>query len=427
MTSNSRYSMLDSMDIRCARCGYENNPQFRFCGMCGAALRPRDPEQPAEDRKADVAREGNIISQRLREHDLPPPEPMPVEPLIAELAAAQKVQAEQTARGYSRESRDESYPQEPFHGQRSPVPVTGPSFLGLSDSGDDRRVEYLLEDEPHPGRMGKIVGTLLVLAIVGGGLFYWRKAGYPWPSSASHTATQSTSTNSTAGSSSPEENGGAMPSEVAPPVAAQQQPEKPKTGVGDVTEASDAATKGAAAAATSSGAQNPGSASPEDKTSDTADNSAEEKTPEAASSPSAEKTTPPTSASAKPEFSKPLASRVRSPKPSPVVSSSPNPAEDSMFLEGQKYLYGTGGVASNCARAQQYLTTSANNNNSKAQSTLATMYATGHCAHRDLPLAYHWFARALHEDPRNTRLERDVQIMWNQMSPQERNLALKNE
>ena len=98
-----------------------------------------------------------------------------------------------------------------------------------------------------------------------------------------------------------------------------------------------------------------------------------------------------------------------------------------MFLEGQKYLYGTGGVASNCARAQQYLTTSANNNNSKAQSTLATMYATGHCAHRDLPLAYHWFARALHEDPRNTRLERDVQIMWNQMSPQERNLALKNQ
>ena len=164
MTSNSRYSMLDSMDIRCARCGYENNPQFRFCGMCGAALRPRDPEQ-AEDRKADVTTEGNIISQRLREHDLPPAEPMPVEPLIAELAAAQKVQTEQTARSYSRESRDE-YPQEPFHGQRTAVPVTGPSFLGLSDSGDDRRVEYLLEDEPHPGRVGKVVGTLLVLAII---------------------------------------------------------------------------------------------------------------------------------------------------------------------------------------------------------------------------------------------------------------------
>jgi|GEM_PF-1101518 len=426
MTSNSRYSMLDSMDIRCARCGYENNPQFRFCGMCGAALRPRDPEQLGEDRKADVITEGNIISQRLREHDLPPAEPMPAEPLIAELAAAQKIQAEQTARGYSRESREESYPQESFHGQRSPVPVTGPSFLGLSDGGDDRRVEYLLEDEPHAGRMGKVVGTLLVLAIVGGGLFYWRRAGYPWPSSASYTATQSTSTNSTAGSIPSGENSGVMPSEVSPPVAAQQQPMKPKTGVGDMPATTDDGTKSSAAADTSSGTQNPGNASLEDKTSDMTDNSAEEKNSEAASSPSAEKNTPAARASAKPESSQPLASRLRSPKPS-AVPNTPNPAQDSMFLEGQKYLYGTGGVASNCTRAQQYLSTAANDNNSKAQSTLATMYATGHCVHRDLPLAYRWFARALHEDPRNTRLSRDVEIMWNQMSPQERNLALKNE
>jgi hypothetical protein len=395
--------------------------------MCGAALRPRDPEQQVEGRKADVNTEGNIISQRLREHDLPPAEPMPVEPLLAELTAAQKIQAQQPARGYSRELRDESIPQEPFHGQRSPVPVTGPSFLGLSDGGDDRRVEYLLEDEPHPGRMGKVVGTLIVLAIIAGGLFYWRRAGYPWPSSASHPATQSASTSPTDASGSAGENTGVMPSEVAPPVAAQRLPEKPKTGVGDMPEASDTATK-SSAAATSSGAQNPGNTSPEDKTSDATDNSAEEKNPEAASSPSTEKAAPARATEAvKAESSTPLASRVRSPKPPAAVPNTPNPAGDSMFLEGQKYLYGTGGVASNCARAQQYLTTSANNNNSKAQSTLATMYATGHCVRRDLPLAYRWFARALHEDPRNTRLDRDVQIMWNQMSPQERTLALKNQ
>ncbi len=419
MTSNSRYSMLDSMDIRCARCGYENNPQFRFCGMCGAALRPRDPE---EDRKADVVTEGNIISERLREHDLPPAEPMPVEPLIAELAAAQKAQAQPSAQSYSRESRDE-YPQEAFHGQRSPVPVTGPSFLGLSDNGEDRRIEYLLEDEPAPGRMRKVIGTLLVLAIIGGGLFYWRKAGYPWPSSASHPANQSASTD---GSNSSGENTGVMPSEVAPPVTAQQRPVKPNTGVGDMPATSDDATKASTAAATSSAGQNPGNTSPEDKTSETADNPAEKPT-ETASAPPVEKTIPAASDSAKSESSKPLASRPRSSTPSPVAPTTPNPATDSMFLEGQKYLYGTGGVASNCPRAQQYLTTSANNNNSKAQSTLATMYATGHCVRRDLPLAYHWFARALREDPRNTRLNRDVEIMWNQMSPQERTLALKNQ
>src|SRR5690348_12736061 len=25
---------------RCPGCGYENNPQYRFCGMCGVALKP---------------------------------------------------------------------------------------------------------------------------------------------------------------------------------------------------------------------------------------------------------------------------------------------------------------------------------------------------------------------------------------------------
>lgn len=418
MTSNSRYSMLDSMDIRCSRCGYENNPQFRFCGMCGAALRPRDPE---EDRKADVATEGSIISQRLRENDLPPAEPMPVEPLIAELTATQKIQAQQTERSYSRESRDE-YPQESFHGQRSPVPVTGPSFLGLSDSGEDRRVEYLLEDEPAPGRMRKVIGILLLLAIVGGGLFYWRRAGYPWPSSASHSASQSASTNSSDGSSTASENTGVMPSEVAPPVTAQQRPAKPNTGVGDMPATNDDATKASAPVG-----QNPGNTTPEDKASEEANNPVAEKPHETAPAPPVQKSASATSESAKLESSKPLASRPRTAALRPAEPAAPNLAADSMFLEGQKYLYGTGGVASNCARAQQYLTTSANNNNPKAQSTLATMYATGHCVRRDLPLAYRWFARALHEDPRNTRLNRDVEIMWNQMTPQERTLALKNQ
>ena len=104
-----------------------------------------------------------------------------------------------------------------------------------------------------------------------------------------------------------------------------------------------------------------------------------------------------------------------------------DPAQDSLFLQGQRFLYGGHGVPANCAMARQSLSAAANNGNSKAESTLATMYATGHCVPRDLPLAYRWFARALHTDPQNTRLEQDVKIMWNQMSAQERQLALKNE
>jgi hypothetical protein len=413
MTSNSRYSMFDSMDTRCARCGYENNPQFRFCGMCGAPLRPPDPEHPeVETDEAAANTEANSISRRLMELRTTPVEPMPAEPLIAELTAAQQYQPDPEARTYSSESRDESYPQEPFHGQRTPIAVTGPSFLGLSDSGDDRRVEYLLEDEPHPGRARKIVGTLLVLAVAATLIFYWRRAGYPWPS---HLTT---ATDTSAQSANP------TPSVVTPPMENGQIADKPKAGVGDnpltpVTSNSgvgmpnEASTPPRETEETTADAKTPGSETPEAK-------EAPEKTENAESPalPAVPKIVPTRTAA----LSKP-----RPLKPSPAMAAAQNPAKESLFLEGQKYLYGSGGVSSNCARAQQYLTASANNNNPKAQSTLGTMYATGHCAQRDLPVAYRWFARALREDPRNTRLSKDVEIMWNQMTAQERTLALKNE
>ncbi|MGH9510742.1 MAG: zinc-ribbon domain-containing protein [Terriglobales bacterium] len=424
MTSNSRYSMLDSMDIRCARCGYENDPKFRFCGMCGAALRPRDPEQ----RKEEALAEGDLIAKRLSENRPEPVEPMPVEPLIAELTAAQKAQAQPSARSYSRESREESYPQEAFHGQRTPVPVSGMSFLGLSDSGEDRRVEYLLEDEPSPGRARKVFGVLLLLAIIAGGGYYWRKAGYPWPL---RQAAQSSGASSPA---SPErENSSATASEVSPPMATQRVPEKPKTGVGDRPLAND--TSAAAPASPAPQALNPEKKAAGDETAGT-NATAEAGPSKTTSAPAAEESKPgaegesaktESSPAAKPEELRGAASKEKPSKPSAVVASAPNPAQDSLYIEGQKYLYGTGGVPANCARAQQYLTTAANNNNPKAQSTLGTMYATGHCASRNLPLAYRWFARALHGDPSNTRLEQDVEIMWNQMSPQEKQLALKNQ
>ncbi len=33
--------------LRCAQCGHENNPQYRFCGMCGARLQAMPPPSPA--------------------------------------------------------------------------------------------------------------------------------------------------------------------------------------------------------------------------------------------------------------------------------------------------------------------------------------------------------------------------------------------
>jgi TPR repeat protein len=102
----------------------------------------------------------------------------------------------------------------------------------------------------------------------------------------------------------------------------------------------------------------------------------------------------------------------------------PDPSE-ALFSDGQRYLYGTG-VPENCTLARTKLMAAANQSNPRAQSTVATMYATGHCLPRNLPSAYHWFAQALHKERDNMRLQRDLEMLWNQMTPEEKQVALKS-
>jgi hypothetical protein len=90
--------------------------------------------------------------------------------------------------------------------------------------------------------------------------------------------------------------------------------------------------------------------------------------------------------------------------------------------EGNKYL-NEDGMPANCDRAPKELVAAAEHSSAKAQSALGTMYATGHCVIRDLPLAYRWFARAQRQNPRNRIIEEDMRVLWDQMSPEERNLA----
>jgi TPR repeat protein len=113
--------------------------------------------------------------------------------------------------------------------------------------------------------------------------------------------------------------------------------------------------------------------------------------------------------------------RPKTPQPAPEPAVSPGEA---LYVQGQRYLYGNG-VAPNCDLALKSLLSSASRQNSKAQSTLGAMYSTGHCVTRDLPTAYRWFAKALHQDPNNTRLEQDLSVVWKQMTPGERQSATK--
>jgi TPR repeat protein len=99
--------------------------------------------------------------------------------------------------------------------------------------------------------------------------------------------------------------------------------------------------------------------------------------------------------------------------------------QDPLFIQGQRYLYGTG-VRQNCDLATKSLSTAAQNSNTEAQSTLATMYATGHCVSRNLPMAYRWFAKASHQEPNNPRIQQDLEILWRQMTPEEKQVAINN-
>jgi hypothetical protein len=106
---------------------------------------------------------------------------------------------------------------------------------------------------------------------------------------------------------------------------------------------------------------------------------------------------------------------------------SAGPAASSvMETDGEKYLYGTD-VPQDCARAQRDLSMAARANNAKAQSVLGAMYSTGHCVGRDLPLAYHWFARASQQEPNNAKIDQDLRVIWSQMTLSERQLALQAE
>jgi hypothetical protein len=353
------------MTARCMQCGHENNPEYRFCGVCGAPLPPGTP-----------ARE----------------------------------QAHEPARRVSS--------------------VGGPSFLGL---GDDRTndLDYLLEDEPPRGH-GRMYLALLLLVLSAGLLaWHWQRDGYPWaglgqspapskapsgpssgtvpvaPAPAAATPAPGETSPATGTTADSVQAAAAPPSESATspnPIAVVKPPEQPPPG--DGTEPGETATKSPATPTQDQETDAPA----------TPGIPGQKGTPEKEI---LEKEVPATPAAAAAPVKKPAAA-----EPSPTIPAVS--AEDRLVDEGERYLYGRG-VRANCALAQRNLMIGARQSNPKAQTLLGAMYATGHCVGRDLPTAYHWFAKALHGDPGNSRVQRDLEVLWKQMTPEERQVAMRSQ
>jgi hypothetical protein len=432
--------MAHSLLVPCGGCGYENLPQHRFCGMCGFPLpeTPADGSRPAE-KNADSSRDTDLdeFLAPVASVDRPTSQPAPRSP---EPAAQRRPSSAQASVG-----RNQNF-ESPAATRREQAPsiVSGPSFLGLAaDPSDQDRASYLLDDEDdsssHGGRFAFVLVLLIVVAL-SAAVWHWRQEVGVLSARITGRSTQDVSP--PADNSAPPVS--ASPSEVAPAMQPEATTDKPKTGVGDLPanppQQPLAAPNGQTAPAATNPPASQSPSGPPDSTTP-ASPAAAANSASGPSDPAAKQDQPPAAQPAaapqsddgssaektmREQASVKPTSAARSASRTSAGSGASAATGDSTEAEGEKYLYGTG-VPQNCARAQKSLMAAAGRADARAQSVLGTMYATGHCAPRDLPLAYKWFAKALHQDPGNNRLSDDLKVLWNQMTPDERQLALHNQ
>ncbi len=279
---------------------------------------------------------------------------------------------------------------------------------GELDTAD--RAAYLLsdEEEDHPRHTGRLY-LALVLLIISLVLLaiHWRQYAHSWLSSyvaRSAVTNPDEETNDAGDAPAPV----AIPSSPSPPVKppskALEKSSKQSPVTSTLPSAESVPVSSVRLPADLPG-QNPASpASQQEPSVQTAANI----------SPAATTSTP---TRAKPETTE----EATQPAPADTAQSIAN---ESPAAQGERYLYGNG-VPQDCALARKNLAIAAERKNSRALTLMGTMYATGHCAPRDLPTAYNWFAQALRTDPSNRRIEDDLSLIWKQMTPSEKQIALK--
>ncbi len=318
--------------------------------------------------------------------------------------------------------------------------MSGPSFLGLGDERS-RDLDYLFEDDA-PRSHGRLYLALLLLILSGGLLaWHWQRDGYPWKylqqavTSKAPASPASAPARETAAAGAPTVVPVEPTANPAPPETPAATGEAAQSGAGPAPAGSTPAAPNPAEQPAGGGgiSDNPAQvAKPADQASQPDQNPGSAETAAQAAnpaSPSPEGETEPAPKATKTPKETRIAATAPMPK-APALKPSPTaPAmtfEDRLVADGEKYLYGRG-VPEDCTRAQRNLQIAARESNAKAQTLLGAMYATGHCVGRDLPTAYRWFAKALHGDPGNSRVQRDLEVLWKQMTPEERLVAMKSQ
>jgi len=388
--------------VLCPYCGTDNPGIHRFCGMCG---KPLDEEPAAE--YGGPTKDLNPSSVGATEAVQPPVErPVP-----------------------------------------APAYTGGIFNLGAPSDTSSRNVDYLLEDDEPKSHGGLLLfGVLALVLVVGLGWMRFRQTGIPGLKSLIGSSAPAPSNNPTpaqspaagdgssgqpatapAGSEQPQSSGAPQaspdpqPSSPAassapraePPAgsSSQEKPTSTTPPAASTSQSSNPATPSGSESPAGGGASQAATPNPNPDAPKSSQAPADSTPPAAATT--AATTTPP--AAEAPDV--PAAPKPKKPKPAPART------DDTVAL-GEKYLYGRG-MPQSCEKGLRYVKPAAEQSNPKAMITMGALYATGHCLSRDLPTAYRYFALALRQDPSNSALKQNTEMVWGQMTPSERQLAIR--
>jgi TPR repeat protein len=292
------------------------------------------------------------------------------------------------------------------------------------ESGD---FSYLYEAEPRRG-YARVIVVLLVLAVLGGFLFYKRELLPGWYAAIVKYAAimkpqngpqvQASSQATATGISTP---ASSLPSKTAPNQSAADTntaaSNVPSSETGNLASTSPASAPGNAIkvspASVSDTRRSVPTAAPAEGTGTVA-----EIQPAKAAAADADRS------DIRPvETNK--STTVASSRPERIIGAgAPRDAGEELASKGQAYLYGNG-VARNCDRALVYLRKAADMGSTQACSQLGTLYATGHCVPLDRARAYNWFSLALTAaSGHNIWIERNRRMVWDQMTDSEKARAL---
>jgi hypothetical protein len=379
----------------CPKCGENNSNSFRFCGMCGTLLEARRPAgaTPVPDDSLATA----------------------AKTAVPKITSPKTTNAPTAPQAFAFDNTD-------WTASKQVPPISGPSMLGLnppdanptgsnqSRSNQPRPNQpdmdalregafsglgsFVEADQPKTG--GRRLLLLVALLAALGGAAWWTysylgDSGTRKPSAVPASVTNSPSST---GNDKPSNSAAAPDGTPAPDAGSSQVPAPQNQLPESPTEKAPASHDALDQAASS------------------------EAKPAAKPALVKPRVEPAAKGSAKRESS---ATSVKASKlPEPAAAD----AGTAEFRRGEAYLYGRG-VPENCDEAVKNLKAASAKSNAKARSAFGTMYATGHCAPRDLPTSYLWFAMALRVDPNNQILEKDLSAIWNQMTPPERQLATR--